>query len=126
MAAYLMVVFAASVGMVRTVRRCDPEFGWVSAIVELRPLRNGTRLAVWLSDAAVVGAFAAGVAAVVVAAVVDAVGDNAGAGVGDCDTEPCSPDLETDWFAVDVGRCSVSVWVQAERKLVVVVLRRVC
>lgn len=125
LAACLRVVFAASAGMVRTVRRCDPGFEWVSAIVELRPSRNGTRSVVWIPDDAAVAAAAdaaAVVAAVVAAAAVavepggDVDDDGAGVDVDSCAEEPRSPGLETDSFAAeDGGRCSVSVWVPAER-----------
>lgn len=100
-AAYLTEAFVASVGMARTVQRCDPVFEWVSVIAELRPSRNGTRLVVWRPNAAVE---AGGVAVAVVVEVgveVGVDGDDdgadavAGAGVvadvGGCDVEPRSP-----------------------------------
>lgn len=85
-----MEAFAASAGMARTVQRCDPVFEWVSVIVELRPSRNGTRLVVWRSNAAVE---AGGVAVAVVVEVEVGVDDDdddgvdAVAGVVGCDVE---------------------------------------
>lgn len=95
MAVRLMGAFAASAGMVRMVRMYDPVFEWVFVSVELRPLRNGTRLVVSLPNAAVVVGAAAAVvgaaAAVVVEPAGDADDDDAGVGVGGCDEELCSP-----------------------------------
>lgn len=93
LAACLRVVFAAAAGMVRTVRRCDPVFEWVSAIVELRPSRNGTRSVVWTLGAAAVAAAVVVAAVEVVAAAKVAAGgdvdddDGAGADVGGCAVE---------------------------------------